>query len=293
MRKRAAFIAVLLSTAFVMSACGKEETTPQVQTQAPIQQKAEENPNYNLLTSSEVELTDEDKVNLMSGYHFAKTEGYISNETLKEYIGGDEIASFANLATTYVSTIYNVDGREVKENEDIYKDKLNQFISSDCVYSTTDESFVDRWTRALSESGAVFSSTFTTGEDYVYADDAEVYVRGILKIKVESAKDMTKINELLPIDMKVGETHNIVYDIGFTTGGEVSSIEDEEQAKQEVSEDKENTAALESAQLASAEIEKTDDDADNAEDETTEETETYARTGNEGKIDYIFALGAY
>ena len=299
MNKRAMLIAPLCA-AMLLSACGKEavpETAP-VQ-QAPVQTRVEENPNYNLLSSSEVELSDQDKINLMSGYHYAKTEGYISNEMLKEYIGKDEIASFANLATTYVSAIYNVNGREVGQFEDAYKDKLNQFISSDCAFATTDESFVDKWARALTESEAVFTSTFTTGEDFVYADDTEVYVRGILRMKVESAKDMDKINELLPIDMKVGETHNIVYDIGFTTSGDDAEVvEVSAEPKEEVKEEVENTS-LESAALTSVAIEDKDGE-ETAEAETEAEAEveekeevTYTRSGNKGKIDYIFALGVY
>ena len=118
-------------------------------------------------------------------------------------------------------------------------------------------------------------------------------------MKVESAKDMDKINELLPIDMKVGEIHNIVYDIGFTTAGDDAEVvEVSAEPKEEVKEEKENSS-LESAALTSVAIEDKDGNKETeteAKDETGKEEKeevTYTRSGNKGKIDYIFALGVY
>ena len=182
------------------------------------------NINYSLNTKS-VELTDEDKVNIMEAYDFAKTDGYISNEELRGYIGDDLIASFANLATTYVDVIYDVNAVNIENDRESYNELMNKMLSDNCIVGTAGASFKDAWTTAVLESGAVMTASFTTGKNYVYADDTEIYVRGILNLKVESAKDLAKLQAMLPVDVEIGKEYNFVYDIGFVAMGDEGTEE--------------------------------------------------------------------
>ncbi len=175
--------------------------------------------NYNMNTDSK-ELTDQDKNNIMDSYEFAKTEGYIDNATIRSYMGDDTIASFANLATTYVDIIYDVNAITIENDRESYDSLMNKIVSDTCIVGEDGDTFATQWAQAVVDSGAVINANFSTGKEYVYADDTEIYVRGILELTVESAKDISKLNGLMPVDIEIGRNYKFVYDVGFLTSTE-------------------------------------------------------------------------
>lgn len=196
-------------------ACGKgapKEAENQENTSVSSAQKSQVN--YAMITDK-IDLTDEEKFNIMNSYAFAKTTGYISNEELRDYMGDDLIASFANLASNYVSIIYDVDAIRVENEKDSYLGVMDQIVSDNCRVREQGNAFSEEWTKAVIDSGVSMTANFTTCKEMVYADDSEIYVRGILNLKIESARDLSKIRELLPVDVEVGQEYNFVYDIGF------------------------------------------------------------------------------
>ena len=98
---------------------------------------------------------------------------------------------------------------------------MDKVFSDNCIVGTDGNTFKEEWTQAVIDSGVIMDARFSTGKGYVYADDKEVYVRGILNLKVESAKDITKIQKYLPADVEVGQEYNFVYDIGFVALGDI------------------------------------------------------------------------
>ena len=225
--------------------------------------------NYSIVTSNGNELSDDEKADLMSSYEFAKSEGYVSNAQIREYMGDDIVASFANIAISNISRIYNISAKEISENRESISGKFNDIISSTCVYGTEEELFSDAWLKAVEESGADISASFSSGRDFVYADDTEIYVRGVLTLKVNSAKDLSKLQPLLPTDVEIGKQYNFVYDVGFLT---ISGDEDSETKAEEA-----------------AETEETE----NAEEVTDRLEKKQKSASDNGKIDYILALAVY
>lgn len=175
--------------------------------------------NYNLNSCRKM-LTDDEKVNIMEAYEFEKTDDFISNSDLRNQLGDDLITSFSNLATTYVDKIYDVNAISVVANKEEYMSEMDKVFSDNCIVGTDGNTFKEEWTQAVIDSGVIMDARFSTGKGYVYADDKEVYVRGILNLKVESAEDITKIQKYLPADVEVGQEYNFVYDIGFVALGE-------------------------------------------------------------------------
>lgn len=178
--------------------------------------------NYNLNSCRKM-LTDNEKVNIMDAYGFEKTDDYISNSDLRDRLGDDLITSFSNLATTYVDKIYDVNAISVAANKEEYLSEMDKVFSDNCIVGTDGNTFKEEWTQAVIDSGVIMDARFSTGKGYVYADDKEVYVRGILNLKVESAEDITKIQKYLPADVEIGQEYNFVYDIGFVALGEEES----------------------------------------------------------------------
>ena len=221
-------IIILTLAVLVISGCGKTTDTHTDSTVAVQEEKntqATENTsttNYKIITSETKTLTDNEKNDIMQAYPFAKTEGYISNEEIRNYMGDDTVASFANIATVNISRLYNINAVSIKENEDGYRELFSSIVSSDCIYGTDGGSYSDEWLDAVLESDSSISATFATGKEYVYADDTELYVRGILNLKVESSKDIEKIQKFLPVDVEIGTEYNFVMDIGFLALGENS-----------------------------------------------------------------------
>ena len=292
--KKIITLVLTLACAVMFCACGKStesaqktnENTPQSTSTVAAQQATVQN--YNLVTTSNKELSDAEKIAAMTEYSYAKTENYIPNSYLKEYVGKDTVATFANVVTSNITDIYSVNARTIRQDADAYKLMLGHFISDDMVDGIGGERFVDAWTEAVLESDAVTDAYFTTGEDFVYADGDEIYVRGILTFKVISATDLEKLNKMLPVDVEIGAVYNFVYDIGFynplDTDAEVTADDTKEVSDTDM--EQESQEAIENEE----------------EEETTpDETDTLAEiinlTGSEssnvGKIDYIFALGVY
>ncbi len=180
--------------------------------------------NYDFNSSRKI-LTEEEKANLMEVYGYAKTDEYISNSELRSRLGDDLISSFSTLATTYVDKIYDVNAISIAANEEAYMSEIDKFISDNCIVGTGGDTFKKEWIQAVKDSGVVMDASFSSGKGYVYADDKEVYVRGILNLKVEAAEDISKIQKYLPVDVKVGQEYNFVYDIGFVALGEDESKE--------------------------------------------------------------------
>ena len=216
-RTRILAIAVTVVMAIGLIGCGKKtEDTASNNGNGNKKNTSQGAPNINYnMEDGNVTLTTQDKKDLMEAFEFAKTDGYIANDVIRDYMGDDKVASFANVATTYVDIIYDVNAVTLENDIGNYREILDKIISDNCVVGTGEESFADRWVQGVIDSGAVITSSFTTGKDYVYADDTEIYVRGILTLKVESAKDISKLHELLPVDVEVGREYNFVYDIGF------------------------------------------------------------------------------
>lgn len=215
-KKRAIIGALTIVMMIGLVGCGKKTETTDEGTSSNASKQTTSSPNINYnMTSGDVILTTQDKKDLMDAYEFAKTDGYIANNLIREYMGDDKVASFANVATTYVDIIYDVNAVTLENDIGNYRELMDKIISDNCIAGTDGENFADRWIQGVIDSGAVITSSFTTGKDYVYADDTEIYVRGILTLKVESAKDISKLYDLLPVDVEVGREYNFVYDIGF------------------------------------------------------------------------------
>lgn len=216
-------VILAVSLAFSLIACGKDDHVSKSEIPGKENKALEVSPerivvNYSLNTSAK-ELSDEEKANIMNEYEFAKTDDYISNSELRNHLGDDLITSFSNLATTYVDKIYDVNAINISANQEAYVSAMDKVLSDNCIVGTTGENFKNEWAQAVIDSGVVMSADFSTGKDYVYADDNEIYVRGILNLKIESAEDISKIQNLLPIDVEVGKEYNFLYDIGFVALG--------------------------------------------------------------------------
>ncbi len=296
MKKRYVYTALICLTS-ILCACGKDEVTQEGQTDgAATQQQETEYGDDAFVMSGEFneEYNDEETLLLLNAYTFAKTEdGFINNDDLEAQIGPDALATHANAMATEMNMLYTINATELRADSGKYRYRLNQFISSNCV-TPDGKPFVDTWVDTIIDTNASLTGTFKTTKDMVFFDNDELYVRGMLTLKVNACSDTAALSQMLPVNVQVGGTYSFIYDVAMEMTDEdlsastnVSRIEDEEVPTANGEEDE----VVIEGETDNKEAEE--EPENNEGEEQQKEVVVATSVSNIGKIDHIFAVACW
>ena len=155
------------------------------------------------------------------------------------------------------------------------------------------------------ESEASLTGTFKTTKDMVFYDDDELYVRGLLTLKVNACSDTETLSKMLPVNVMVGGTYSFIYDVAMEmSDAPVQKMEvvtaKEEPKKAESEEDEviiEDEVVIEDDAKKNETTEEKNSQKEPSEEPVTEEIAVRASTeeskSNLGKIDHIFAVASW
>ncbi len=162
---------------------------------------------------------------------FQKTDLYINNKELTNYIEMDDMKAMQERMTQMVTDLMGSDGRKAARDASGFQKKFESYLVSDSEYldengtRDTAASLVAKYIKALADAEYNADVTFETDKSLIFSDGS-YYMRGLVTLTVYRLSGDADLSSFIPVEIKQGETTQFVIDIPFIYGNEERTPDD-------------------------------------------------------------------